>query len=309
MTAPRRILPGQTCLVTRRVMRQRFLLKPTPVCRQIVEYCFARANQIYPGIQLHALQVLFDHFHVELTDTNCTLPLFMAWIDREMARALNVYHDRSDSLWCGGSYSCQVLDDRATVRSKAVYLFTNAVRHGLVRDYRQWPGISSTPRDWLRKKPKVVKRPRVYFSQRDPKLASVELRFVPPPQLADDVEQAVREMEQDIEARQSWLREQARLQGKSFLGADRAMKQSPFDVARTKHVKGKLKPTFAAATPEGRQRAQEERKSFLGAHREAFEKMRAGEPCVFPAGSYLWPRRCAVPCAPLSSARVAMDSS
>jgi len=116
-------------------------------------------------------------------------------------------------------------------------------------------------------------------------------------------------MQAAIDDKQRQLRTQARDEGKAFLGADRVLKESPFAQPKTPHVKGKLNPTFAAGTAEGHKRARQERNSFLSAYQQALDALRQGLECLFPAGSYRWPRLCAAPCADLTTGRCSMDSS
>lgn len=295
-------------MVTRRVAQRVFLLTPSTVSRQVVEYCFARALQLHPGIELHNLEVLSNHFHAVLTDRDDSLPSFMAWVDREIAKALNELFDRDEALWSSDHYSRVELEDSAAVFDKCSYVFVNVVKAGLVRDFRQWPGVRSEPLDWLRA-PKTVHRPSFYFGQKDERWATAELRFTIPPQFRDrDPEQVVRDFNREIEDRQRTYREQARRDGKAFLGADRVLKQSPFDRPKTPTTKGNLNPTFAAGTPEGHKRAREKRKAFLSAYRQALADLRKGIRALFPAGAYLWPRLCALPCAPLQTASCSVDS-
>jgi len=176
VTLPRKLLPGSTYMVTRRVAQRGFLLRPEPLCNQTVEYCFGRALQLYPEIELHALQVLSDHFHAVLTDAGQSLPLFMAWVDREIAKAMNKHRHRAENFWSSDHYSCVELVDLETVWDKSIYVFTNCVRHKLVGDYLDWPGVRSTPQDWL-SKPKTIERPEHHFSQKDPRWATVQLRY------------------------------------------------------------------------------------------------------------------------------------
>jgi hypothetical protein len=255
------------------------------------------------------LQVLSDHFHALLSDDDASLPAFMAWVDREIAKAMNKHYERAENFWSSDHYSSVELIDAEAVWGKAIYVFTNAVKHRLVRYYRDWPGVRSTPREWL-SSPKTIKRPDIHFDQKDERWASLELRFTIPPQLRDrDPELVVADMQAAIEQRQRELHEQVRREGKSFLGAERVLEQSPFAQPKSAHVKGKLNPTFAAGTAEGQKRAREQRKSFLSAYREALDKLTRGIACSFPAGSYRWPRLCAIPCAAIETGTCSMDSS
>jgi hypothetical protein len=125
------------------------------------------------------------------------------------------------------------LEDAETVWDKLGYTFVNVVEAGLVRDFIDWPGVRSTPKDWLGA-PTIVKRPGVYFSDRDKRWAQVELRFTVPPHFRDrPVNQVVADMNAEIERRQRDIRAERRRKGQTFLGADRVLETSPFAYPRS----------------------------------------------------------------------------
>jgi putative transposase len=255
------------------------------------------------------VQALSNHVHIIATDVRGELPGFMAWFDREVAKCLNEHYDRAEALWSSDHYSAVALIDAESVVGKLVYLYVNVVKAGLVRTYRDWPGVTSAPRDWLRS-PSSATRPELHFDQDDERWAEVEARFTVPPALRDrDVERLVRSIEARVADQERVLREIARREGRAFRGADRCVKQDPFSAPDTKHVKGRLNPTFAAGTAEGQKRAREMLRHFRSAYRDALEKFRRKAPCVFPAGTYWLVRLADVCCAPLSTARPVLDST
>ena len=70
--------------------------------------------------------------------------------------------------------------DAEAAFEKSAYVFLNVVRTPLVRNFRDWPGLRSTPDDWM-KPPTVVKRPNFHFNQNDERWAEVECRHTVPP--------------------------------------------------------------------------------------------------------------------------------
>ncbi|MDD9932065.1 MAG: hypothetical protein OXT09_00600 [Myxococcales bacterium] len=307
MTAPRQVLPEATYLVTRRVSQRRLMLTPAPLTKGVVKYCFGRAAESY-GIELHVLQVLGNHYHAVLTDPEGRLPEFMAWVDREIAKACNAIFARAESFWSSDHYSAVRLCDAESVFGKMLYTFVNVVQAGLVRDYIDWPGVRSTPRDWVRP-PEVVRRPEVHFNQKDARWTEVELRFTVPPQFRDRPAEAFAgDVQRAIEERQREIRARRRAAGQTFLGVERVLKTDPMSKPLSKHVKGKLSPTFAAGTPEGQKRARNERAHFLASYREALFKWRHGLECLFPFGAYWLPRFANAPCMNAATAVASMDS-
>ena len=136
-----------------------------------------------------------------------------------------------------------------------VYVFCNVVKALLVRDFRDWHGIRSTPQDWLGL-PTTVLRPDFHFDQRDKRWAEVIIEYSIPRALADrDKRSLVDDVLRMIGERQREIRADAARAGKAFLGSDRLEKLSPFDLPKSRHNNGKLSPTFAAGTAEGLRRA------------------------------------------------------
>jgi hypothetical protein len=255
------------------------------------------------------VQVPDNHAHITLTDREGRLPEFMAWVNREVAKCMNKLYKRSENFWCSGVYSAVQLLDAESVLDKSVYLFVNVVQALLVRDFRDWRGVRSTPEDWV-KAPTVVKRPAIHFNQDDERWAEVECRYTVPPQFRDRaVEDFAREMNASIKTRQGQIVAEAKRNGKAFIGVDRLAKLNPFDKPKSKARMGKLNPRFAAGTAEGQRLGREMLKAFRVGYREALGKWRNGQACVFPAGTYWLAKFVKVCCAPLSTAIPVLDTA
>jgi putative transposase len=307
VSLPRQVLPGTTYLITRRTAQRQFLLKPTVKSKQVVLYCFHRAARAH-GVQIHALQVLDNHYHAVVTDPNAELPSFMAWVDREIAKCLNELYDRAENLWADDHYSAVVLHDAEAVLGKLVYVYCNVVKALLVRDFRDWHGVRSTPHDWLGLAGTVL-RPDFHFNQRDARFAEVIVEYTVPPALRDrDARSLVDDLQRMIDEQQTQIRSDASRAGKAFLGSGRLEKLSPFDFPKSRHIKGRLSPAFAAGTVEGQRRARAMLIHFRTAYREALCKWRSSIACVFPAGCYWLARFANVAVAPLDTACPALDS-
>ena len=74
MTLPRRVLPGDTCLVTRRCTQRQFLLKPSEAVREVFLFCLAHAAARY-DVQVHACLVLSDHVLCAAAHKTCYVEL------------------------------------------------------------------------------------------------------------------------------------------------------------------------------------------------------------------------------------------
>jgi putative transposase len=297
MTAPRQIIPGQSFMITRRTSERRFFLRPDKTVNHIVEFCIALAAQNF-GISLHALSVLTNHYHLEGSDPDGNLPYFLRDLHRMIAQCLNQYWKRDEALWSSDKTSVVTLLDPDSQLEKLFYVTLNPVNAGLVPDYRQWPGVLYTARDWLRSA-KTIKRPDYFFVQDSSVPQEVSLRFVPPPALADrDIEQLSKEIEQTLGEKQRAIQAEFEASGRRFMGVKRILKVNPFDRPETSEPKNKLNPCLSASDPEVMKRGKKRLRYFRQLYREALSKLRAGLEAIFPYGTFWYQRFLNVPCEP-----------
>ena len=144
MTAPRRVLPGTTYLLTRRCSQRQFLLRPSRATNQVVGFLLAVAAERF-RVEVHAFCVMSNHVHLVVTDREARLPAFGQFLDSLVGRAMNALLGRSEHFWGPPSFSAVALNDPSDVVDKVAYLLANPVAAGLVRRGRMWPGLWSAP--------------------------------------------------------------------------------------------------------------------------------------------------------------------
>jgi hypothetical protein len=88
MTAPRQVIPGETCSIFRRISERRFLLRPDKIVNNIVEFCIGLAAQKH-CISLHVLAVMTNDYHLQRTDPEGRRSNFMRDANRMIAQCLN----------------------------------------------------------------------------------------------------------------------------------------------------------------------------------------------------------------------------
>jgi len=300
-------LPGGTYLVTRTTLERRLFLRPGPEVNQVFEYCLFRAAQRY-AIEVHAVGVQSNHFHAVVTDTCGQLSEFMRWLDRHVALCLiELYaqthpHHQLEGIWSKQPFNATLLLTPEAVLDEIVYTLTNPVKDGMVRDYRKWPGVVSRPRDWLQPV-RFVRRPKLYFSQRDRELRDVAAQLTIPHQFRDrapadfahDVDKLILDKQRAVAATMAH-------EGRTFMGAKAVLRQDPFDAPSSPRPKYQRNPRLAAGgNHEALQHGIAALRNFRERYREAWRKFREGIQAVFPAGTYLMRRlyRCA--CEPLDT--------
>jgi putative transposase len=294
---------GGTYLITRTTSDRRFLLKPSPEVRQVFLYCLFRAAQKH-GVLVHGSWVESTHVHILVTDTRGELSDFMHWLNRHVALCLLEHYRKHyprctlETLWSVGSFNETLIVTPEGVLEAFVYGATNPVKDGLVADYQQWPGLCSTPRDWL-EPPRAAKRPELFFDQDDPEQATVAYQFTIPPQFSERTpELFVCDVERMIEDEQRAIR--ATRGDKPFLGAKHALAVDPFDTPTTQRPRGQRKPTVKAGTGQSAayKLALQAVRSFRHAYRAAWLGFCNGEQTVFPAGTLMLRKLFGVQCSP-----------
>ena len=281
MSRPRCILPGTSYLVTRRCSERRFLLRPDPQVRQLFRFCLARASA-RSGVVLHAYVAMSNHYHLVVTDPEGRLPEFQHWLDAYLAKTINLFRGRRESLWAPGSYSAVRLVDSEDIHQKLLYLYLNPVSAGLVRSLADWPGAKSLPGDCGRSC--LIERPRWFFRRKGDVPPECALTLVAPAGV--DVQRLERERV-EIETE---LRRRHRQRGWRFLGARRVTQQSPNASPSNPEPTRRLNPSIAAGDRWRRIEALQQWKAFLGAYREAWRAFCSGQRGVrFPPGTY-WMR-------------------
>jgi putative transposase len=289
MTLPRQVLPHQTYLVTRRCIGRRFLLRPDDALNNVFVYCLGLAARKY-GVQLHALSVMSNHYHLVLTDVEGVLPDFMAWLNRQLAKCIKRLRGWDEVVWEPNvTYSAVELSGPNEVLDKVAYTLLNPVSAGLVRSPERWPGVLSTLRT-LRRGAIDAKHPRIWSKDSAPKEVSLVLTV--PPCFSDRAGyyQALGAL---LASQLSQVRAELRRQGRGFLGRARVRKTVVTDQPSTKKPRLGRNPTFSALTGAAWRAAVQKLRAFRLAYREAYQAWRGGARDVaFPAGTW-WVVRCA----------------
>jgi REP element-mobilizing transposase RayT len=137
---PRRIIPGETYLITRRCSQRTFRLRPSAETNRIFLYCMAFAAE-RTGVALHAACVMSNHHHLVVTDTRGVLPDFLRELHRLTAKAMNASQGQWENLWAADPCNVVRLVTDEDVEDKIAYVVANPVTAGLVKQPEQWPGV------------------------------------------------------------------------------------------------------------------------------------------------------------------------
>lgn len=287
MTLPRRVLPNTTYLVTRRCLGRRFLLRPDAALNQLFLYCLALGTRKY-GIEVHALSVMSNHYHLTLTDVRGVLPDFMGWLNSQLAKRIKRLRDWDEVVWEPNvHYSAVALQGEAETLDKVVYTLLNPVSAALVQRPADWPGVVST-RSTLRQGRMRVQRPKALFKDNLP--PSLTLSLTVPPCFVDK-DGYLGAIEALVGSRLKTLHEHWAQQGRRVLGRRAVRRTSVTARPATRKQRFGRSPTFSALTRRSWLQALKRLREFRVAYRQAFEAWRSGVPDVeFPAGTWWWAR-------------------
>ncbi len=283
--------------VTRRTAQRQFLLLPTTVTREVFGYCLGLALERF-RIRLHAVTVLSNHYHADVTDPYGELPDFKHLLNMLVARAMNAHWGRFENFFASDSPSDVELATPAEVLDRMVYTLTNPVKDRLVRRGTDWQGLTTYG---LRFGAKLVfQRPKAFFDDAGGLPEQVVIEVSRPdilPELSD--EELFRLLMRKVKAREREVVAAAKHEQKRFLGMRRVLRQRPTDTPRSREPRFNLNPRVASRSKWQRIAALQRDQRWLEAYREAYERFCAGmRDVVFPHGAYLMRVRFGVACQP-----------
>jgi hypothetical protein len=289
MTQPRTVLPGTTVMITRRTLRRTHLFRPDAELTQLYLYVLAFVAKRY-AIDVHAVVLMSTHEHLIVTDTRGTLPLFTRELHRLVALGVKVLRKWEGAVWDHERPSVVHLQTPEAILEKLAYVMANPVAAGLVRFAKDWCGVQTLP-DQLGCAQLVATRPGFYFDKDNPlwpEQTSLDLVMPKIPGMTDaEIRSAVGI---ELAEREQQMQVNVRANRRTFMGADRVRKASPYDRAtRWEPLRGRnpqfavgrnQRPAFVAAVTALR--------AFRRAYREALDRWRSGVRSVcFPAGTWI----------------------
>lgn len=291
MSQPRPVFANTTYLVTRRCLGRRFLLRPDAALNQLFLYCLALGAKKH-DVEIHAVSVMSNHYHVVLTDRHAVLPLFVGWLNSQLAKGIKRLRGWDEVVWEPNvPFSAIELQGQAEVLDKVAYTLLNPVSAWLVHNPEEWPGVLSTLQN-LRRGSLRVRRPRVWF--RDELPESLELSLTSPA-LFKHKEGYFEALQELLGSRLKALEDEREREGRTVLGCDVVCATPVTARPRTPKQRFGRRPTFSALTRAAWKKVVERLRGFRSAYRSAYEKWSSGERDVeFPFGTWWLARHAAV---------------
>ncbi|MCG8424290.1 MAG: hypothetical protein MJE77_40880, partial [Proteobacteria bacterium] len=286
MSLARPVYKGVSLMITKRVRGREFRLRPSKRINQIVQYVVAVVAQ-RNGIQLNGLVVLSNHWHVCLADPEGRICDFTRDCHAFIARAVNAVHGDFESMWSNEQTSQVTCVEPIDLVGKIAYAMANPVESLLVAHGKNWPGVR---RAWPAK-PRIVNRPKQFFRDETdggtwPETAILE--FSRPPGYESKSDEELATLIQDaIDQREEKFRQQARREGKRFLGRRAVLEQSRYARPKTEESRFKLSPRVACKNKWLRIERLGRNRVWGTSYAQALIGWRSGDrEVVFPHGTY-----------------------
>lgn len=297
-TKPRRHIPGQVSLLTRRTIMRLFMLKPDEFMNAVMSYEVARASHRH-GQSVHAAMTMPNHPHFVVTDTTGERSGFMQDAMSGIARVRNRDLDRSGYFWDAQPYGDTVLLDQNAIERKLLYTWLNPVKAGLVPRAKDWPGFKVLPKDWG--KTITVKCPDRFYGRDSPD--TVQYTPQPPPGYDHmSLEEVQEHFEELLRKEEDKIIEARKVANTPFFGLEYIQAINHYGAPKSSSDSGQLNPRFATTDAKVMANAIERYKNFLEAYEATRQRWKKGKrKCVFPCGT-LWLRKNAnVKCAPVGT--------
>lgn len=292
MSQPRQILPGSTYLITRRIVRRHFLLRPDAPLTQFLVYALAVSARRHE-IEVHALCAMSTHLHLVVTDVKGVLPRFLGYFHRLVALGIQQLRQWEGSVWDQRATSVVRLLTHAAVVEKIAYVLANPVAAGLIEHARDWPGAKVDVGE-LAGGALQAARPSVYFDPDNSQWpAEATLSLTLPPSAEQGSEERFREdVAAELKRLEALARAEVEQRGMRFLGSEGAQAVSPYQRAKSVEAVHDCNPTFAVGRQQGErlQAAVAAVRTFRASYRAALGQWRGDvRSASFPAGTW-WMR-------------------
>lgn len=287
MSAPRPVFPNRFLFITRRCTQRSFLLRPDDETNNAFTYLLGEAAQRF-GMQVTLSQMMSNHHHTMLYDAEGRHAEFREHFHKLVAKSQNALRNRWENLWSTDDPSVVDVLTRDDLLDKLVYIATNPVKDGLVEKVHHWPGPKFVAA-LLSGKPMHARRPRHFFREDGPMPAEIELALALPDHF-EGKDEFLAELARRIAAFEEACARERLATGRRIVGRRGVLRQSWRDSPTSHEPRRTLRPRVAARNKWLRIATLQRNKAWEAAYREARLRWQAGEPAVFPYGTY-WLRR------------------
>lgn len=274
--------PAKYRLVTIRTDEARLWMVPSNNVNKLIGGIIARYQEIFK-IEIYSYCVLSNHYHLLTRAPQSNLDEFEENVNREIARRMNWKCQRRGKFWAR-RYDDQEVKSLDDLLEAFLYVTTNSVRHGLVEDARDWPGLHSH-HHCLDETDRSFSFTR-YTVDQAPVTSRHTLRLSVLPQFKE-LSRAERRklLKKLLDKRMETIGKQRREEGKGFLGVDKILSQIPGSYPQ--EVSRSKRPACYSKSAELRREHRASMRLRRESYRDASMRYRAGIKDVeFPIYSF-----------------------
>ena len=288
MAPPSPVVAATTWEISRRCRDRMFLLRPDRGVTEAILYCVAFSAERH-GVLVHALTVMMNHYHEQMTDARGNRPDFVAEKNGLIARCMKHFRGQQGvplkgAIWePDKTYSRQSMESEAAIVKSLVYIIANPVAAGLAYKPEAWCGFVSTPEDMLGRT-LTLKRPACLPSSY-PETAT--LTFCVPPDFEGVKHSFVSTVRKELDAVCEAHRARMSKAHRHFPGVRKLLRVDPFSSPRSAGKQTAINPKFRGGDAAGIRNGKRKLIEWLRAYRAAFEAFRDGNHrIVWPLGTW-----------------------
>jgi putative transposase len=266
-------------IITIRTEGAHLWMRPSKDVNKIIGGVIARYAELL-GVEIYAYVFLSNHYHLLIRCPLGNSDEFEENVNRELARRLNWKNRRTGKFWSRRYSEQEVLSDNDLVEA-FLYIATNATRHGLVANPREWPGLCSYNQS-LSEKELVFPFHHYSAEEDEPKVTYHALKLTPLPEFATlSKKERQAEIQKLLDKRVKELVEDRKAQGLGFLGAEAVKAQDPYTVPQ--NVSKSSRPSCYTKCKELRKEFNKREADRRDAYDEASMRFRLGDlNTIFP---------------------------
>ena len=286
---------GSLVEVTCRTIQSRLLLRPSPGLNEIILGVLGRAQRLYK-VGVCGFAFLSNHYHLILRVRDAEqLSDFMGYFNSNLAREVARLTGWTDKIWSRRYDAILISSEEGAQVERMIYVLSHGVKELLVSRLVEWPGVhcvsalltdQSLEGTWFDRTREYSARMRGEdFEARS--FAETEIVTLEPlpcwAHLPSEIYQEriaglVEKIETDAATERAWT-------GIQPLGPEAIRRQDPKSLP--KKTKKSPAPFVHAFTRRARKELWELYARFVGAFREAAERLKSGDRnAVFPTGSF-----------------------
>jgi hypothetical protein len=279
--------------ITTRTLSGLYRLAPKPELVQEIIGIFGEAQRRYPGVAVHYIVTMSNHFHgLSTADDANVMGAWSSWVFAAIARAAQFHHGFKGQVWARRYRPIAILD-AAKVRARVKYLMAQGCDANQVRTPREWPGVNCVDAVC-----RGAQLKGTYVTAHERRTALRETGTLPLNRTLTLV--ALPGLPEKLQARQTWFRqiEKEIIEETRVRLAEHAVRLPT--IAQLRDVPSTTRPDGFESSPAPachatcralRKAFVAARAAFVAAWREALDDFRRGVRVCFPDGGW-WPFGC-----------------